>query len=90
MIRIATVLFLCAFCSGCRDSRPKHASLLCECFAFAAYDVVAAEHAADLPAEQKCCGDCGKNGLPKGKVMSGDEITVVPCPCSDSCECKQK
>lgn len=79
---------LVAVCAGCRPT--QHVDLLSECFATAAYEAVAAEQRADVPVEHKCCGNCGKNGLPKGKVLSGDGISVVPCPCPDSCECKKK
>lgn len=42
----------------------------------------------------KCCGTCGKNGLPAGKVLSGDKLRIVPCGpttcgCPDNCACKK-
>jgi len=84
------LLILLVLTAGCRPASTQHIDLLCECFAIAAYEAVAAEQRADVPAEHKCCGECGKKGLPKGKVLSGDGISVVPCPCPDSCECKKK
>ena len=79
---------LAVACVGCGPT--QRVDLLCECFANAAYEAVAAEQRAEVPVELKCCGECGKKGLPKGKVLSGDGISVVPCPCPDSCECKKK
>ena len=35
-----------------------------------------------------CCEQCGKNGLPKGKVLSGDKQQVVDCLCPKTCKCK--
>jgi hypothetical protein len=45
---------------------------------------------AETPVEPaKCCGRCGKNGLPRGKVRSGDGVAIIDCGCPASCECKQ-
>lgn len=87
-MRSLLLAMLSVACVGCGPT--QRVDLLCECFANAAYEAVAAEQRADVPAERECCGECGKKGLPKGKVLSGDGISVVPCPCPDSCECKKK
>jgi hypothetical protein len=55
-----------------------------------AYDVYKAELVVVKPPEPvTCCKQCGKNGLPRGKMLSGDKQKVVPCPCPDTCECKK-
>lgn len=86
------LLLLVALMSGCSQQptlTPEQMDILCECFAVAAYDAIAAEQAAaSKPELPPCCGRCGKNGLPRGKVLSGDGISVVECPCDPSCECK--
>lgn len=88
MKRAALLVLLACGCHARQP--PQRIDLLCECFSQAAYEVIAAERAAGVTPGSECCRGCGKNGLPKGKVMSGDGITVVPCPCPDSCECKRK
>ena len=90
MNRTLLVLAVSSLALGCSSIGTPRIGLLSECFAVAAYEAVAAEQSHELPLEHKCCGDCGKKGLPKGKVLSGDGISVVPCPCPDSCECKKK
>lgn len=35
--------------------------------------------------KKECCGECGG----KGVVLSGDGLALVPCPCPESCACKQ-
>lgn len=89
-LAIIAVLFAC----GCSESRPsltpKEVELLSECFAVAAYEAIRAEQLAVLNEPRPCCGTCGKNGLPKGKVLSGDGISVVDCPCDPSCSCKSQ
>lgn len=81
--------------SGCSGYEPtqKQREVACECFSQAAYDAYRVETLAMISPEvvpQKCCGQCGKNGLPPGKMLSGDKQKVVPCPCPDTCECKTK
>jgi hypothetical protein len=90
--RLAAILVLLA--AGCSRTveTPMHMDIQCECFATAAYEIFRANTLASLvePPEpvQKCCGNCGKNGLPKGKVLSGDKQKVVACPCPETCPCK--
>ncbi len=87
----ALLLALVAGCSEPKPSlTPKEMALLSECFAVAAYECVKAEQAAVLNQPRPCCGVCGKNGLPKGKVLSGDGISVVDCPCDPGCSCKSQ
>ena len=89
MKRIAIILALACGCSQTPTDLQRQ--IACECFCDAAYEAYRAETlAARKPdaAPQKCCGQCGKNGLPKGKMLSGDRQSVVPCPCPDTCECK--
>jgi hypothetical protein len=83
-------LFLLVFMCGCGPA-PEQQRLACECFAQAAYDVYRAELVVVVkpPEPAKCCNQCGKNGLPRGKMLSGDKQKVVPCPCPDTCECKK-
>ncbi len=91
MIRVAVVVLL-SIAAGC-DYQPTNEQrrLACECFSEAAYSIHRAKRLAELaPAPHKCCGECGKNGLPPGKMLSGDRQKVVPCPCPDDCECKSK
>lgn len=75
--------------AGCSRVPGPNVELATECFVQAAYDAYRAEVLAAAPEPvDKCCGQCGKNGLPKGKVLSGDKQKIVPCPCPDSCSCK--
>lgn len=86
------VSLLAAGCVGVEPT-PAHREIACECFSQAAYDAYRVEALASIEPEvlpQKCCGQCGKNGLPPGKMLSGDKQRVVPCPCPDTCECKSK
>jgi len=89
---VKRLLILAVLMSGCVEQTtltPEQMDILCECFSVAAYDAVATEQAAESKPEiRPCCGRCGKNGLPRGKVLSGDGISVVECPCDPSCECK--
>jgi len=85
--RLLCVLVLC----GCTpEPTQEQRRLACECFCRAAYDAYRAENLVLQPEvePQKCCNQCGKNGLPRGKMLSGDRQSVVPCPCPDTCECK--
>jgi hypothetical protein len=75
---------------GCSSSSVRREDIgpLTECFSVAAYEAVRTGLTdPETPAE--CCKSCGKNGLPPGKVLSGDGQQVVNCPCPDSCECKR-
>lgn len=89
---IAVSILLASGCSPHGSVSEQQARLACECFVEAAYEAYREETLAAVPKPQpepqKCCGECGKNGLPKGKVLSGDRQKVVPCPCPDTCECK--
>jgi hypothetical protein len=85
--RLLCLLFLC----GCvQEPTPEQKRLACECFSQAAYDAYRIETLSKVPEiePQKCCKQCGKNGLPRGKMLSGDRQSVVACPCPDTCECK--
>lgn len=89
---ILAAVLLATGCGGFEPT-PAQREIAAECFAQAAYDAYRAETLASLESEvqpQKCCGQCGKNGLPPGKMLSGDKQKVVPCPCPDTCECKSK
>ena len=89
MKRLAAILLLLA--AGCSRTveTPMHIDIQCECFASAAYEIFRGNTLVEPPEPiQKCCGNCGKNGLPKGKVLSGDKQKVVSCPCPDTCPCK--
>lgn len=89
-MRVA-VLLACLACGCSQKTEPMHMDILCECYATAAYEAYRAELLRAVPDEpQKCCGQCGKNGLPPGKMLSGDRLSVVPCPCPDTCKCKAK
>ena len=82
---IVSVAMLC----GCtRGVDPKDIGPLCECFSEVAYDAVKAG-SIDPEVPTECCRECGKGGLPSGKVRSGDRQEIVNCPCPDSCECKR-
>ena len=84
------LLLLIAVTCGCRQGvDPKDIGPLCECFSDVAYEAVKAG-SIDHDAPQECCRKCGKDGLPSGKVLSGDRQEIVNCPCPDSCECKQR
>lgn len=87
MKRLSLLVFMCGCASG---PTPEHQRIACECFAEAAYDVYRVESVVKPPEVEphKCCKQCGKNGLPRGKMLSGDKQKVVPCPCPDTCECK--
>lgn len=78
-------ILICLLAVGCRPQDDR-TSLLCECFADAAYAAVKANTKADEDSSEKCCGKC--NGT--GKVRSGDGLAIVPCPCPDTCPCKSK
>jgi hypothetical protein len=83
--RLLCVLVLC----GCsQEPTEGQRRLACECFAQAAYDVYRVETLPKTPEVEPCCKQCGKNGLPRGKMLSGDRQSVVACPCPDTCECK--
>lgn len=78
------MLLLVAGCSGDPRSRVM-VGPACVGLAFAS--LVPAE----APAEPaKCCGACGKNGLPRGKIRSGDGVAIIDCGCPATCECKQQ
>lgn len=90
MIRFLAAIGM-ILCLGCAEKRhdPVHMDIQCECFSRAAYEILRLNTLAEPePEPAKCCGTCGKNGLPKGKVLSGDKQKIVPCPCPDSCQCK--
>lgn len=90
---ILTLVAVTAIVAGCSRTEESRQTLLGECFTFAAYAAVSPQRdppPAPEPPAAECCLQCGKNGLPKGKVLSGDGQAVVPCPCPDSCECKQR
>jgi hypothetical protein len=89
----ASIAVAIVLSAGCVDQRAvqQKRELAAECLCEAAYRAFRAEHLAATDPEvapQKCCGECGKNGLPRGKVLSGDKQKVVPCPCPDTCQCK--
>jgi hypothetical protein len=70
------------------DSRAKAAA--CVGLAFASLG----GKPAPPPPAAKCCGQCGKNGLERGKVLSGDRLKIVPCGpttcgCPADCACKK-
>lgn len=84
-MRIA-VLFVALLAAGCSPGAPPRSMVGPACVGLAFASLTPAE----APAEpEKCCGRCGKNGLPRGKVRSGDGIAIIDCGCPDTCECKQ-
>jgi len=78
----ATFLLFAMSVTGCGAAVPDP---VVECFAQAAYETLRADARTD-DEPQKCCGTCGGTGL----VRSGDRLEWVPCPCPDTCECKNK
>ena len=94
MKRYATLIILLAGCAAQATPHGDPRATGCACVGLA-FAVVAAESPAPpTPAPRKCCGTCGKNGLPRGKVLSGDKLSIVPCGpttcgCPDDCECKK-
>lgn len=93
MKRAAVVLALLSGCAAQATRPVETRATACACVGLA-MAVVGAEAPAPPPAPRRCCGTCGKNGLPKGKVLSGDRLKIVPCGpttcgCPDDCECKR-
>ena len=87
-MRLALIAAMLVSLAGCvREKSPKEIEVLCECFVEATYQAYRTSHTPKEP-EHTCCKQCGKNGLPRGKMLSGDKLRVVPCPCPDTCECK--
>lgn len=88
-MRLALIAALLVSLAGCEPQQksPKEIEVLCECFVEATYQAYKTNRTPKEP-EHVCCKQCGKNGLPKGKVLSGDKLKVVPCPCPSTCECK--
>lgn len=80
---ILAIAILAVGCSG--SVREADIPLLGECFSQAAYEAYRAEV---LPSSkpQTCCGKCNNTG----KVRSGDGLSIVPCPCPQTCKCKTK
>ena len=89
-MRFALIAAMLMSLTGCepRQKSPKEIEVLCECFAEATYRAYKTSRAPQKEPEQVCCKQCGKNGLPRGKVLSGDKLKIVPCPCPNTCECK--
>lgn len=85
MKRLILMLLVVAV-GGC-TAAPDHIPLLCEAFSDAAYEVTKAEASKPAPDEEpaKCCSECKGTG----KVRSGDGLSIVGCPCPDTCECKK-
>lgn len=80
---------LIVLCCGCQTREVVTQAELAECFAEAAYAAVRARKAPPAPpSPEQCCSKCGKDGLPPGKVRSGDGLAIVSCPCPDTCKCK--
>lgn len=85
-MKFVVAAIVLALACGCSRPSAVDQERLGECFAEAAYAAVRAKNQKPKPTE--CCGECGKNGLPPGKVRSGDGLAVVSCPCPDTCKCK--
>jgi hypothetical protein len=85
---VRVFLLITVVLCGCSPTPRIDATILGECFVEAAYQGWRAERLAVAEEPEKCCGTCGRNGLPRGRVLSGDGLAVVRCPCPDSCNCK--
>lgn len=92
MSRLAVVvMLLLAGCAAPQAADCKVRAAVCVGLAFASLH---ADASPEPPAPKKCCGECGKNGLPPGKVLSGDKLKIVACGpttcgCPADCPCKQ-
>lgn len=82
MKRLAALVVLVA---GCSQQEPNRQKLLGEIFANVAYEVIKAETASEAH-NGECCSECKGTG----KVKSGDGLSIVGCPCPDSCPCKKR
>lgn len=81
------LVLIAAMLSGCSQQAPQNVELLCECFAEAAFNVEAVKSRIPAPdAPKGCCPECKKT---PGRVLSGDGIQWVECPCPPSCVCKK-
>lgn len=87
MSRIACIVLL--FAAGCgpaaRLEPPSCTGAACVGLAFAT--LARAEQ--PQPEPKKCCGKCGKNGLPPGKIRSGDGVAIIDCGCDPGCACRK-
>lgn len=86
MIRLALVVVVVAGCSGVpQPGTPRcrrEQAAACVGLAFA---TLANDAPAPAPPAATCCGECGRNGLPHGKVRSGDGLAIVNCDCPPDC-----
>ena len=79
------VFFIAAvLVAGCHQPVAPNNESLCRCFVDAAYAVVRAERPIAPAVPVKCCKKCTK-----GKVLSGDGLAMVDCPCPPGCKCKE-
>jgi hypothetical protein len=86
VIRFALVALVAAGCSGISPPETMccHREQAAACVGLA-FATLAKNAPAPQPPASKCCGECGKNGLPHGKVRSGDGLAIVNCDCPPDC-----
>lgn len=82
---VAALVFAGCVPAASLEQKRRHIGPACVGLAFATL----ARPELPQPEPQKCCGRCGKNGLPPGKVRSGDGVAIIDCGCEPGCACKK-